>query len=227
MIIQNINSQNKNTNKLMTNKNPLKFSPKKELILPEYGKNIQHLVEFAITIEDKEQRTLCADTIIGIMGNMFPHLRDVEGFKHKLWVHLAIMSDFKLDIDYPFEIKRQDNLYEKPDKIPYSTGNAKYSHYGKTVEKLIAAAQDIDDTEQKEQLTLQICHYLKKSLIEWNREIATDQKVINDIQLLSENRLSVSEDTVFAKPPQYNRGRDNSRRHKPTNGKKRYVKGKK
>ena len=85
-----------------------------KLIMPEYGRNIQQMIEHAMTIEDREERTRCVKTVINIMGNMFPYLRDVNDFKHKLWDHVAIMSDFKLDIDYPFEIVRPENLYTYP-----------------------------------------------------------------------------------------------------------------
>src|SRR5574344_536727 len=91
----------------------------KNLRLPEYGRNIQRMIDHALTIEDREERTRCAQTIISIMGNLFPHLRDVPDFKHKLWDHLAIMSDFKLDIDYPYELMQQEELQVAPDIIPY------------------------------------------------------------------------------------------------------------
>ena len=80
------------------------YTNKNKLILTEYGRNIQQMVEYAMTIEDREERTRCANTIINIMGNLFPHLRDVNDFKHKLWDHLAIMSNYQLDIDYPYEL---------------------------------------------------------------------------------------------------------------------------
>lgn len=87
--------------------------------LPEYGRSIQNMVDHALTIEDRAERQRCANTIINIMGSMFPHLRDVPDFKHKLWDHLAIMSDFNLDIDYPYEVIRKDNLNTRPEVIPY------------------------------------------------------------------------------------------------------------
>ena len=91
----------------------------KRMPLPEYGRSIQNMVDHALTIEDRAERQRCANTIINIMGNMFPHLRDVPDFKHKLWDHLAIMANFQLDIDYPYEIIRKDNLNTKPESIPY------------------------------------------------------------------------------------------------------------
>ena len=90
----------------------------KKLVLPEYGRNVQQMVDHCMTIEDRAERTRCANTIINIMGNLFPHLRDIEDFKHKLWDHLAIMSDFKLDIDYPYEIIRKENLHTHPTRYP-------------------------------------------------------------------------------------------------------------
>ena len=93
----------------------------KRMPLPEYGRSIQNMVDYALTIQDRAERQRCANTIINIMGNMFPHLRDVPDFKHKLWDHLAIMSGFELDIDYPYEIIRKDNLVTRPDHIPYNT----------------------------------------------------------------------------------------------------------
>ena len=102
------------------------------LPLPEYGRSIQNMVDHCLTIEDRAERQRCANTIINIMGNMFPHLRDVPDFKHKLWDHLAIMSDFKLDIDFPYEIIKKDNLITKPDVIPYPSSKIRYRHYGRT-----------------------------------------------------------------------------------------------
>ena len=107
----------------------------KKLILPEYGRNVQSMVDFAMTIDDRAERTRCANSIIQIMGNLFPHLRDVEEFNHKLWDHLAIMSDFKLDIDYPYEIIKKDNLYTRPDKIKYVNPRVILRHYGKILPK--------------------------------------------------------------------------------------------
>jgi len=89
-----------------------------KLIMPEYGRNIQQMIKHAMSIEDREERTKCANSIIVTMGNLFPYLRDVNDFKHKLWDHIAIMSDFQLDIDYPYEIVRAENLYNRPDKVP-------------------------------------------------------------------------------------------------------------
>ena len=104
---------------------------KEKLILPEYGRNIQNMVDHCLTIEDREERTACAYTIINTMGNLFPQLKDLDDFKHILWDHLAIMSNFKLDIDFPYEVIKQEKLNVKPEKIEYSSSkNIRFMHYG-------------------------------------------------------------------------------------------------
>jgi len=198
--------------------NSIKFSPRKELILPEYGRNIQKMIEHAVTIEDREERTRCAKSIIRIMGAMFPYLRDIEGFKYKLWDHLAIMSNFQLDVDYPFEIVQKDNTSPKPQKLPYRSRKAKFAHYGKTVEQYINEASKIEDKEKQQKLIMFICNYMKKSLLEWNREIATDKKVINDFKELSHNELIVSEDEQFMTQDEFYRSKRQLQQH--SNGKK-------
>ena len=121
----------------------------KKLILPEYGRNVQQMVDHCMTIEDRAERTRCANTIINIMGNLFPHLRDIDDFKHKLWDHLAIMSDFKLDIDYPFEVIRKDKLDNKPEPVPYPNTKIRYRHYGRTLEILIQKACEFPEGDEK------------------------------------------------------------------------------
>ena len=131
----------------------MKYNTEEErLVLPEYGRNIQNMVDYCVTIEDREERKRCANTIINIMGSMFPHRRDVNDFKHILWDHLAIMSDFKLDIDYPYEIVKRENLNQKPPRIPYNTNRIRYRHYGKTLELMIRKSTELEDGPEKDQL---------------------------------------------------------------------------
>lgn len=166
-------------------------STRKRLVLPEYGRHIQNMVMHAVSIEDKQERTRCAHTIISIMGNLFPHLRDVSDFKHKLWDHLAIMSDFKLDIDYPYELPEPAILYRKPEKMPYQSEMMKYMHYGRMVEQLIEKAILLEDDTERQHLVSLIANHMKKSLMLWNKDSATDERIFNDIKRLSEGRLVV------------------------------------
>lgn len=162
----------------------------KKLALPEYGRNIQNMVDFCLLIEDRNERKRCADTIINIMGNLFPHLRDVNDFKHILWDHLAIMADFKLDIDYPYPIIKKEDLYSKPQKLEYSRPNMKFKHYGKTLEKLINLATEYPDDKEKEQFIWLIVTHMKKSYIQWNKDV-DDAKIFQDLYELSLGKLDV------------------------------------
>lgn len=127
---------------------------------------------------------------------MFPHLRDVPDFKHKLWDHLAIMSDFKLDIDYPFEIIRKDNLEVKPEPIPYPRTRIKYRHYGRTLEVLIEKACEMPEGDEKQNLIALICNHMKKDYMAWNKDTVDDSKIDDDLRELSEGRLQMTEAIV-------------------------------
>jgi hypothetical protein len=168
----------------------------KNLRLPEYGRNIQRMIDHALTIEDREERTRCAQTIISIMGNLFPHLRDVPDFKHKLWDHLAIMSDFKLDIDYPYELMQQEELTSKPEKVPYSTGSIKVRHYGRYLDELLAKAVAMEDGPERTRLIELMANHMKKSIFSLNREIVEDQKIYDDLKLLSGGKVQVNEESI-------------------------------
>lgn len=165
----------------------------KKLPLPEYGRSIQNMVDHALTIEDRAERQKCANTIISIMGNMFPHLRDVPDFTHKLWDHLAIMSGFKLDIDYPYEIIRKDNLDTKPDLIPYPSTRIRYRHYGRTLEVLIRKAIDFPEGEEKDNLVALIANHMKKDYMAWNKDTVDEKKINDDLMELSKGKLQLDE----------------------------------
>jgi hypothetical protein len=167
-----------------------------KLIMPEYGRNIQQMVSHALTIEDKEERTRCVQTIINIMGNMFPYLRDVNDFKHKLWDHVAIMSDFKLDIDFPYEIVTKENLFTRPDNVPYKTSRINYMHYGRTIEEMIERVCDYENEEEKEELIRLIANQMKKSYMSWNKDIVDDRKIFDDLRELSRGKIDISEDDL-------------------------------
>lgn len=164
------------------------------MILPEYGRNIQKMVEYAIQIEDREERNKAARAIISIMGNLNPHLRDVADFKHKLWDHLFIISDFKLDIDSPYEKPTREVLYEKPKPIPYSEYDIKYKHYGRIIELLIKEAIAYKEGTEKELLIKLIANHMKKCYLTWNREVVTDEVIFEDLKKLSGGALEISED---------------------------------
>ena len=152
----------------------------RKLPLPEYGRSVQNMVDHALTIEDREERQRCANTIVNIMGGMFPQLRDMEDFRHKLWDHLAIMSDFKLDIDYPVEIVKKESLEVKPDRI----------------QDLIKIAVDYPEGDEKKQLIKYIANHMKKDYINFNKDGVEDQKILEDLCELSEGRIKLTTDDL-------------------------------
>ncbi len=168
----------------------------KRLSLPGYGRNIQNMVDYCITIEEREKRNQCANTIINIMGNLFPHLRDINGFRHILWDHLAIMSDFKLDVDYPYEIVKKESLYQRPPQIEYNNRKIKYLHYGQILERMIDKIVTLEEGPEKEALILSIANQMKKSYLLSNRDSVDDRKIFKDIAELSEGNI-IRDETKF------------------------------
>ncbi|HSH20191.1 MAG TPA: DUF4290 domain-containing protein, partial [Draconibacterium sp.] len=125
-------------------------------------------------------------------GNLYPYLRDVAEFKHKLWDHLAIMSDFKLDIDYPYDPPTPDILTEKPNIVPYMQNKIRYKHYGYIMESLIRKTAELED-EEKEILVELLANHMKKSYVAWNKDGVDDDKIFLDLKELSRGKLNISE----------------------------------
>lgn len=153
----------------------------KRLILPEYGRNIQQMVDHCLTIEDRDERTRCAYSIIASMGNLFPQLRDEEDYRHKLWDHLAIMSDFKLDIDYPCEVIRPDTLDSKPDQLSCKTRPFRFRHYGKSIELMIDKATMMESGEERDTLIMLIANHMKKLMLAVNKDGVDDARIFKDL----------------------------------------------
>ncbi|MBK9390860.1 MAG: DUF4290 domain-containing protein [Bacteroidetes bacterium] len=166
---------------------------RKRMELPEYGRNVQKMVDHIKTIKDRDERNRAAKTIISIMGNLNPHLRDVGDFKHKLWDHLAIIAEFDLDIDSPYPVPEITKLREKPREVPYMQGEIRYLHYGRIIELMIQAATELEDGDEKEYLTTLIVNQMKKSYITWNRSQVADETIINDVRVLSKGKLKITE----------------------------------
>lgn len=189
---------------------------RKKLPMPEYGRGIQEMVDYALTLENREERQRCARTIVSIMGNMFPHLRDVPDFKHKLWDHLAIMSDFKLDIDYPYEVIKKENLNDKPDCVPYTNSSMHYRHYGKLLEKMLQKWQEMPEGEEKDRLIVYLANHMKKALTAWNKEAVDDEKILKDIMEYTHHEVPLTLDQLHLKDVP----RENVQRKNKNNGRK-------
>ncbi len=161
------------------------------LILPEHGRNIQRMIDFAMTVKDREERNLVAKGIIQVMGQLNPHLRDVVDFKHKLWDHLFIMSKFKLEVDSPYPLPTPETFESKPERVKYPLSKMRYRHYGKIMEDIIKKAKDIEAGEEKEFLIELIANNLKQSYLIWNRDSVTDDVILNQLEELSDGELKL------------------------------------
>ena len=166
---------------------------RKKMALPEYGRNVQKMVDHIKTIEDRDERNRAAKTIIQIMGNLNPQIRDVGDFKHKLWDHLALIANFELDIDSPYPVPEPSKFVEKPKQVPYMQGGIRFLHYGRIIELMIDAASEMEDGEEKEYLTTLIVNQMKKAYITWNRSQVADEVIIGDMKMLSGGRLKMTE----------------------------------
>jgi hypothetical protein len=166
---------------------------RKRMALPEYGRNVQKMIDHIKTIEDRNERNRAAKTIIQIMGNLNPHLRDEGDFKHKLWDHLALIANFDLDIDSPYPLPEPTKFIEKPKLIPYRQGDIRFLHYGRIIELMIDAAIEMPDSEEKEYLTTLIVNQMKKAYITWNRSQVADEVIIGDMKFLSRGKLKMTE----------------------------------
>ncbi len=168
-------------------------SQRSKMNISEYGRNIQKMIEYIMTINDREKRNKLTRATIQVMGQLNPHLRDVNDFKHKLWDHLFIMSDFELDVDSPYPIPSRETLTRKPERLHYATNNITYRHYGRHIERMIEQAKSYPDGEEKDALIKMIANHLKKSYLTWNRDAVTDEEIASHLELLSGGKLTLHE----------------------------------
>jgi hypothetical protein len=165
------------------------------LIIPEYGRHLQKLIDQATVIETKEERNKAAKYIIQVMGSLNPHLRDVPDFQHKLWDQIFIMSDFKLDVDSPYPIPTRDVINLKPDTLEYPQKNPKYRFYGNNIKYMIDVANSWDEGEMKSALVKVIANHMKKSYLSWNKDTVTDVVIFEHLYELSKGKLNLLQST--------------------------------
>ena len=164
---------------------------REDLIIPEYGRHIQKMINYASTRETKEERNKLANAIISVMGNLQPHLRDVADFQHKLWDQLFIMSDFKLDADSPFEKPSKEILNAKPEPLTYPQNFPKYRFYGNNIKIMIDEAVKWDSGEMKDALVLTIANHMKKCFLNWNKDSVKDQVIFDHLYELSDTKIDI------------------------------------
>jgi len=205
----------------------MEYNTKRDhLTIPEYGRHVQKMINHAISITDKEERQKCVEAIIAFMGQMNPHLRDVKEFTHKLWDHLHIMSDFKLEDEAPYPKPEAEKLLEKPDPMSYPGNKIKFSYYGNTIQSMIATAMEMEGAE-KEIMSGMIANQMKKSYILFNESSVDNNMIRLHLKQLSNGNLTLADDFQFIRSASVRQGGANSNKKKnfkKKNFKKNYKK---
>lgn len=184
-----------------------------DLILAEYGRNVQNMVKYIIALPTKEERNKYAQAVIDLMGFLNPHLRDVADFKHKLWDHLHIISGYKIDVDSPYPKPLPEAAQFKPEHIGYPQQRITYKHYGKTVEKLIAKTMEEENPERKAAMVQGIANFMKMAYVQWNKDNVADEVILKNLRELSGGNLELEENVNLQKVefrPQTNRTNNNN-----------------
>ena len=171
-------------------------SERTPLIIPEYGRHMHVMVDQLLATQDREERNKKAKAIIGVMGNLNPHLRDVPDFQHKLWDQLFIMSNFELDVDSPFEKPQKEMLEQGPEPLAYPQNFPKYRFYGNNLKSMIDVALGWEEGEMKDALVFNIANHMKKCFLNWNKDTVDDQVIFDHLTELSDGKLSVKEDLL-------------------------------
>ncbi len=164
-----------------------------KLILSEYGRNVQNMVKYIVALPTQDERNQYAKVVIDLMGFLNPHLRDVADFKHKLWDHLHIISDFKIDVDSPYPKPTEEMIHFKPDALKYPQQKISFKHYGKTIELMIDKAKTIEDEPRRQHMVQSIANFMKMAYVTWNKDSVADETILNDLKILSKGELQLEE----------------------------------
>src|ERR1700759_779872 len=194
-------------------------STRNKLILSEYGRNVQNMVKYIVALPTKEERNRYAQVVIDLMGFLNPHLRDVADFKHKLWDHLHIISNFQIDVDAPYPKPAPDAIHLKPEPLKYPNQRIRAKHYGKTIELMIEKAKSIEEPDRKQYMVQSIANFMKMAYVQWNKDSVADETILADLRAMSQGQLKLEENVNLARveyraaPSQNNnnnRGRNNN-----------------
>ena len=188
-----------------------------KLLMPEYGRNIQQMVEYCKSLPSKEERNEVAKTIVEFMGQRNPHLRDEENYKHKLWDHLYILADYDLDVDAPYPFPTREELAQKPNRMDYPSFENEYKFYGKRIFQLIDRAIELEEGEEKEALIQVIANNMKKSYNVYNKEHVQDEVIFRHLKELSQDKLDLTGIETLDKSKIYHPSRNKRNNHKKRN----------
>lgn len=168
---------------------------REKLIMPEYGREVQSMIDYAVTLEDRDERQRCANAIVAIMERMFPQAAGTADFEHKLWDHLAIMSGFRLDIDYPCDISQAGKIAEKPAPVEYPMKKIPVKHYGYMMFELFDKLKTMEDGPERDELVRITANQMKRNLRQWSNGSADDEKVASDLAAYTGGRVQLDLDT--------------------------------
>lgn len=188
-----------------------------KLLMPEYGRNIQQMVEYCKSLPSKEERNEVAKTIVEFMGQRNPHLRDEENYKHKLWDHLYILADYDLDVDAPYPFPTKEEIDQKPNRMDYPSFENEYKFYGKSILQLIDRAIELEEGEEKEALIQVIANNMKKSYNVYNKEHVQDEVIFRHLKELSQDKLDLTGIETLDKSKIYHPSRNKRNNHKKRN----------
>ncbi|MDR2359137.1 MAG: DUF4290 domain-containing protein [Prevotellaceae bacterium] len=165
---------------------------RRNLVLPEYGRHIQKMIQYVNSVQDREKRNEQVRAVVAVMGNLNPHLRDIVDFRHKLWDHVYLIADFDIDIDSPYPVPAPATFKEKPAAIPYPNTPVSSMHYGRNIENMLNVLADASDGPEKETMVAAMAHYMKKQYLTWNKDTVSDDIIFKDIDTLSKGRIHVN-----------------------------------
>ena len=198
------------------NKEGLDYNTQREkLAMPEYGREIQQMVDYCVKLEDREERQHCAESIIVIMDRMFPENRGVENHAQKLWDHLAIMSGFQLDIDYPYDIQGAEKITEKPAPIAYPMQRIPVRHYGAMLFEIFDRLKTMEPGAERDELVRLTANQVHRNLVQWSHGSSDEQKVVSDLARFTDGKIQLDLNT-FA----FEKVKDAPARNNTNNGKK-------
>ena len=169
-----------------------------KLVIPEYGRNIQKMVQHAIKIDNNEERNKAAKVIIKVMDLINPNNRNSNSEEHaqKLWAHLHIISNFELNVDSPYKKPEKELYHSKPDEVPYPKNDIRFKHYGKIMEDMVKAASELKEGDDKEKLVKHIANLLKTSYLQWNRDSVNNNLIIKQLEELSDGKLTITSEKL-------------------------------
>ncbi len=168
---------------------------REKLILPEYGREIQNMVDHAVSLPTKQERQLCAETIVAIMDRMYPQNRENADYKQKLWDHLAIMSDFKLDIDWPYNVEQAKRMATKPQPMDYPMTRIPVRHYGKMLFEIFEQLKQMEPGEERDHLVRLAANQMKRNLYQWSHGSCDDEKVASDLARFTDGKIHIDLDS--------------------------------